>query len=451
MFENFIMVPHTDTEASLMMEPMNEITSKFQALVPNSAYAIRWYGDYILISIANLLAVMNGLTASPADIAWTVYYENDDYHFLSDYGKSSGFGLIIHEAPSTRFNPANYSSAEYLENAEVFLKQTPHHFLKIFTTTNCKYLYVWTNKSLTPDTYYKLYALYLSLFNKDNKTLTDFVTKLVEDNIEEAKKVLKDFFTSDEVIEREFESFKRCLRNQSQRQIEKMERDIASYRDNIHSYENEIAAIASKMRELNEKLSFFKYMQEDNEDHKLFFKHLRKIPYLKSFQGTDNGYIHLEYEAPLIYFSDMPAEKLIAQPNRPSYWKHIIKAIIGRKYELVTKCAIEFNTGNFTITSDSIHNGDPVMKHPHISRYNCFGNHRQAIYESAQTGDYIGAIEQITQAVLNINFYDVCVVDSLCATLEDKRDTLKTWKCKETGEMLTTNEVLARGDYYEEA
>lgn len=451
MFDNFTMVPHTDTEASLMMEPMNEITTKFQALVPNKAYAIRWYGDYILLSIANLLAVMNALTASPTNVAWTTYYENDDYHFISDYGKTEGFGLIVHEAPSTRFNPANYTSAKYLENAEEFLKQTPHHFLKIFTIEDCKYMYVWTNKALTPDTYYKLYALYLSLFNKDNKVLDDFLTQLINNNIGGAKKVLKDYFTSDEILEREFEAFKRCLKNQSQKQIEKMERDVTSYRESIHSYENEISSLATKMRELNEKISFFKYMQEENGDHKLFFKHLKKIPYLKSFTGTDNGYIHLEYEAPLVYFSNLPAEKLINQPNRPRYWKDIIRIIIGRKYELITKCALEFNTGNFSIASDTINNSDPVMKHPHISRYNCFGNHRQAIYESAESGDYIGAIEQITQAVLNINFFDVCVVDTLCRTLEEKRDTLKTWRDKKTGEMLTTNEVISRGDFYEKA
>ena len=451
MFDNFTLIPRTDSEASLMMEPINEITEKFQALVPDNAYAIRWFGDYILISIANLLAVMNGLTAEQQNKAVTKYYENDDYHFISEFAKENGFGLIIHEAPSTRFNPANYPSAKYLEEAQEFLKQTPHHFLKIFTVDGSKYLYVWTNKSIEPETYYKLYALATSMFNKDNKLLGDFLTQLIANNITEAKRVLKEFFLSDEVIEREFQKFKRCLRNPAEAKIEKLERDISSYRDTITNYENEIASLASKMREMNEQLSFFKYMQEENDDHKLFFKHLMKIPYLKSFRASENGYIHLEYEAPLIYFSEMPAEKLINQRNRSSSHKDIIKAIIGRKYELITKCALEFSTSNFSISRETIKNTDPVTTHPHISRYGCFGNHRQAIYDCASTADYIGAIEQITQAVLNINFYDVCVVDTLCVTLWDQRSTLKTWRCKETGEMLTTNEMLARGDFYEKA
>lgn len=450
MFDNFTMVPHTDTETSLMMEPMNEITTKFQSLITSNVYDLKWYGDYMLLSIANLLSIMSGMKATPTRKACTYYYENDDYNFINNFGLQNHFGLIIHEAPSTRFNPANFPSAEYLENAQEFLKQTPHHFLKIFTVKESDYIYVWTNKEIEPDTFYKLYALMISMYSKDNTVLSEFITALIEDNIVNARKVLSDYYNSEDVVNREFEAFKSCLKNRSQTQINKMERDISDYRDRIQRYENEIADLATKMRDLNEKLAFFKYMQEDNEDHKLFFKHLRKIPYLKSFQAR-NGYIHLEYEAPLIYFSDYPAEKLLAQTNRSRYSKDIIKIIIGRKYELITKCALEFDTGNFGISSDTIYNSSPVMRHPHISRYNCFGNHRQAIYASAETGDYIGAIEQITQAVLNLNLYDICVIDTMCCTLENKRDTLRTWRNIETGEMFTTNEVLNRGDYYEEA
>ena len=451
MFDNFIKIPHTINEASAMMEPMNEVTFKFQALIPNKDYAIQWYGNYILLSVANMLAIMNGLTGSKDNKAITKYYENDDYHFTADYNMQHNFGIIIHEAPSTRFNPAHYPSAQYMESAQEFLKQTPHHFLRIFTVDDCNFLYVWTNKALEPDTFYKLYTLMATKYNKENEILINFLSALVEDNIMQARKILIDFFNSDEILNREFEVFKKCLRKRSQTQIDKLERDIANNRERIHDYENEISSLAASMREMCEKLSYFKYMQDDGEDDKLFFKHLRKIPYIKSFTGLETGYIHLEYVAPLLYFSDLPAEKLIAQPNRPRYWKDIIRAIVGRKYQLITKCALEFNTSNFGITSDVINNVDPIMKHPHISRYNCFGNHRQAIYECAQTGDYIGAIEQITQAVLNLNFYDVCVVDTLCRTLEDKRDTLKTWRDPNTGEMYTTNEMLARGDFYEKA
>ena len=450
MFDNLTMVPHTDTETSLMMEPMNEITTKFQSLITSDVYDLKWYGDYMLLSIANLLSIMSGMKATPTRKACTYYYENDDYRFINDFGLQNHFGLIIHEAPSTRFNPANFPSAEYLENAQEFLKQTPHHFLKIFTVKESDFIYVWTNKEIEPDTFYKLYALMISMYSKDNTVLSEFITALIDNNIQRARNVLISYFNSDDVISREYEAFKSCLKNRNQTQIDKMERDISDYRDRIQRYENEIANMASKMRDLNEKLAFFKYIQEDNEDHKLFFKHLRKIPYLKSFQAR-NGYIHLEYEAPLIYFSDYPAEKLLAQTNRSRYSKDIIKIIIGRKYELITKCALEFDTGSFGISSDTIYNSSPVMKHPHISRYNCFGNHRQAIYASAETGDYIGAIEQITQAVLNLNLYDICVIDTMCSTLENRRDTLRTWKNVETGEMFTTNEVLNRGDYYEEA
>ena len=90
------------------------------------------------------------------------------------------------------------------------------------------------------------------------------------------------------------------------------------------------------------------------------------------------------------------------------------------------------------------------MNHPHISRFHCFGNHRQAIYDSAESGDLIGAVEQITQAVLNLNFYDSPVVEHVVSALSQNRSDLRTWRCKETGEMLTTQEIIERGDFYEE-
>lgn len=451
MFENLTLIPHSDNELSQTMDAMNEIATKFRTLVSDSDYRWLWYGNYIISNLAFMLATLDGLTGAPERQTILAYYENDDYHFNQYIREPSYTGIVIHEAPSTRFNPSNYPSAEYLEGAQDFLKQTSHHFLKIFTIPDSNIMCVWTNKRIEANTLYGLVALEQSLHNKQESLLMKFVTACTQNNITIAKKTLIDFLSSDAIIEREYETFKQCIKNTSQKKIQKIERDIQNYRENIQSYENEIVTMASKMRELSENLCFLKYMENDDDDTKLFFKHLKRIPYIKDFSANKNGFIHLEYEAPLIYFSEMPAEKLLKQSNRGSLSKEIIKMIIGRKYELITKCALEFNTANFSISSDTIYNPSEVMKHPHISRYHCFGNHRQAIYDSAEAGDYIGAIEQITQAVLNVNFFDVCVIDTMCRTLEDNLTSLKTWRCKETGEMFSTHDVIARGDYYEKA
>ena len=451
MFDNFTQIPHSDNEASQMMSALNEITDAFQNIVPNNTYNINWFTNYAMINVGYLLTVMNALTATKDHMSWTEYFAADSSYFESKYKLRNNFGIIINEDASTRFNASRFEDAVYLENAEEFLKQTPHHFLKIFTNPLNSILYVWTNKPLTADTLYKLFSIEVSLHNKENKLITDFLKYLVDDDLENAKKLLTDFFTSDVILEREFNVFKQCLIKSNSRQIRNLEQNIDAKRRSIRDYENEIASLATQIREMNENLIFLKYMQTGDDDQKLFFKHLKKIPYLKSFQGNAaTGTIHLEYEAPLIYFNEFPAEKMINQAARPHIQKEIIKAIIGRKYELMTKCALQFNTETFSISSADIQNGSKLLKHPHISRYNCFGNHRQAIYESAETGNYIGAIEQITQAVLNLNFYDNCVIDSMCSTLMQSMNSLKTWRNKETGEMISTNELIERNDYYEE-
>ena len=61
------------------------------------------------------------------------------------------------------------------------------------------------------------------------------------------------------------------------------------------------------------------------------------------------------------------------------------------------------------------------------------------------------ALEQITQAVFNVNFYDSCVIEEMLRTIDRAKATLPTWRNTETGEMLTTLQVFERNDYYEEA
>ena len=158
------------------------------------------------------------------------------------------------------------------------------------------------------------------------------------------------------------------------------------------------------------------------------------------------------YIAPLIYFADYPAEKMLKSPYYDPEFKEVVKIILSRKYELYAQCKMNFNTHDFSLHSCGRCTTNPnYIDHPHISRFNCFGNHRPAIGQAAETADYISAIEQITQAVLNINFYDACVVEEMITHLRRGWRNIKTWKLKDTNEWYSLKEILERKDYYEEA
>ena len=452
MFEDLKCIPRTEPEVRDNFGAIVEIYEKFNNIIPAGNMEMRWYGNYSLNYLGYIFAMINALTASADNKSIMNYFENDATRFKSRISrKQSGFGIIINQQPSTQFNPTDYPTATYLEQAQDFLKQTSHHFLRIFTIPECDILFVWTNKEINPESLYMLFSLEFSLHQRTNP-LMDKVLDIVinHKDVAELKKVLKEYFLSDEVIELEFQKFKKCLTNQHKRQIDDVRRKIDSLRTSITDYESAVARFAADIRKQNEKLAFLMSLDGHDDDQKLFYKHLKKIPYIYEFKGNDSGYITLSYRAPLIYFSEYPAEKLIEQNYRTREAKQIIKAIIGKKYELWTKCAIDFDTESFNVSAAGCSDNCSLLPHPHIDRYNCFGNHRTAIAESAEAGDYIGAVEQITQAVLNLNFYDTCVVDEMCRKLLNHTTSIIAWKNKETGEMLSTAQLFERGDYYEE-
>ena len=117
----------------------------------------------------------------------------------------------------------------------------------------------------------------------------------------------------------------------------------------------------------------------------------------------------------------------------------------------MTCCALQFKTSNFGIeyADRSLNINTTALPHPHIMRFHCFGNHGTAVREAAETGNYLGAIEQITQAVMNLNFYDSCVINEMLQNLDTDKYRV-TWKNKENGMWYSTAEVLERNDYYEE-
>jgi len=449
MFEEFNVIPIDNTTISAVSITLSDIVVKLRELIPSEQTYFAHQGNYKYQQIMEIITRLNSISASvDSKETYRYYIQRKERFERAIYSDDTDYGIVINEEASTHFNEAELPRVMYLEGAQNHLKQSPTHFLRIFTIPCNKKLFVYTNKELTLPTLYKLWLLDNATNPRNNKIGLEFIKCCANEDAEGARKVLEDFLNSDYIQEMEFKKFQTCLKINTDSKIRHLKNQIESHRREIADYENTIAQLAVHIRDMNEQVEFMKYRAEENDQDKILFKHLSKHPYIKRFEGDRDGYINLYFEAPMIYFNEEPLDKLIEQTYRHEEEINILKIFRGNKYELITRCEIRFNTQNFGVNVRELTRGN-VINHPHIDRYQCFGNHRTAIEKSAEAGDYLGAIEQISQAVLNLNFYDGTVVNSMLHTLIAHYSSLKTWRCKETGVMLTTEEVIEGGNYEE--
>ena len=455
MFENFL-IPQTIEECAAYYYNNYDVQEKLQEIIAsNKLGRFVWHANNGFDTMGRIIQLLYAAEIEDEDNISFRYYCNNLYRLTEQSCRADiySYGIVINEEAGTHFREIDYPGAIHLTGAEEMLKQSPLHFLRLFTMPENHMLYVYTNKMLEPPILYKLIALNIALYNKKNNTQItiagNFVNSLITNDSAKAVQTLNDFLNSDIVTEHELKELSKILRSTNDNKIRKLERTIEQNRSTISDYENTIAQMATQIRESNLELEFLRSI-DDSEEHKLFFKYLKKHPYIFSFSPKRDQTLELKYRAPIVYFNETPARKYLTKPIQTE-WKQVIEIILGGKYELWTKCMLKFNTSNFQVTALTMNKDDDLLNHPHIDRFHCFGNHRQAIQDSAEAGDYIGAIEQLSQAVLNLNFYDGCVIEEMLKNIKARWSTLVTWYCKETGELLTTKQVVERGDYYEEA
>lgn len=352
-------------------------------------------------------------------------------------------GLIINEEASTHFDPIDIKNPRFLTAAEEHLKQTPNHFLKIFTTEHINTLFVYTNKELEPKTVFKLLLLEASMHNKDNTLFTVFIEALLAEDTIKVNRILNDYLCSDTLNEEKYRHFTKTITSNNDRRIQSCQNQITEKRNTILAYENTIAQFATEIRELSEQIQFLKEHVDEDETNRKLFKYLIKHPYIKDFRPRNEGEIVFHIESPIVYYNTVPIEKYREQSFRSETDQAIFDLFLSNEYELWTKTCIVLDTRSFRIYTErfTIDNKE-LLPQPHIMEFQCFGNHRTAIAESAERHDYLGAIEQISQATMNLNFYDSCVIDRMLERLRGRYIDRNTWKEKSTGRMVSTHDAI---------
>lgn len=415
-------------------------------------------------NIGTLYNSINGIQNILGKIFWTVDSLNCTnkkavYHYSGDVRNleiiyenryndfENEIGIIIIKAAFTFFNKDSYPQAEYLEGAEQVLKQTPKHFLKIFTNPEKNKLFVFTNQELELETIYKLNVLKWTII-KDaaddfyEETL-DFYNGFVNKDLDLVNDAFNKLMSLEKIEENKNKKLKKCFSFDHEAQITRYTSNIRAKYADIQNYENMIAQLGSDIRNINERIKSLNSINLD-EEFDILTKYLKKHPYIyKVIPMEGSSKIILYFYSPIIYFEKDMVERLIntAYEGLIDY-EIVCNMFLSDKYTLYTHCNISFNTATFETEMMSEVGNEKYIAHPHIMRYNCFGNHRQAINESAETRDYLGAIEQISQAIMNLNFYDSVVEGELMRTLTSYSRDIPTWKNNETGEILSTDEAI---------
>ena len=449
MFRDMNKIPQTEQEAYDNQIALSDIYNELNKYIPGDNASYRWNAypaTSVIMKILNLASTLNVRNDNRVLFLYTVNRNQRFEDTITRAKDSQDFGLIINQEVSTHYREEFYGQYRRMEAVEQILKQTPQHFLRIHSVTDT-IISVYTNKMLLPTDLYKLSELVTNLYEKKHNDLSDFpkdlINACVSNNFSKFKSTIEDFLKSDLIMQLKLEKVKKVFNYEKDHQIHALERTIENLRSDIQQYENYLIECGRKIREHNENIIRLRTTDYD-EECEIVCKYLDRSPYIKEYRPSGNSYMILSYEAPLIYFNESAAEKLLENERLyPQTQKDILRMIIEGEFQLYTQCQLEFNTATYSAGIRDVGNG-PLLAHPHIDRYHCFGNHRDSLSESAECGDYLGALEQLTQAVLNINFYDGTVTNWMLATLEDIQHSLITWKDTTTGEMISTYEALKR-------
>lgn len=403
--------------------------------------------------IVEMCSKIDGINADTKNRVLTSYMHNADdsmRYVYNDDSYNNYFGIYINIEASTHFNEARYLNSIHLSGAEKILAQTPRHFLKIFKNKNKRILFVYSNQEIEIETFYKLKLLQNKLdseyIEKFDPITTRFYEALNNKDVDAFNRVLNDLNNSDRVKEIQMKKFLSLFESQTNKKINSLESEIRRIREDISYYENQIASEATSLRLKSEEIERLKNNTENTEELKDLYKYLNRHPHIYKVKPVPISNLWLTFHSPIKYYSDYAIEKML--PNFSNNEKKLLKIFLEKRYTLMTECCIEFNVSNFNTRMRHMDTTElTLFGHPHINRYNCFGNHRSAIADSAKHNDHLGAIEQINQMTMNVNFYDTCVIRSMLKDLLGPiNEGKQTWYDEVTGEMLTTEEVLERSE-----
>lgn len=271
---------------------------------------------------------------------------------------------------------------------------------------------------------------------KDNRFL-NFYTALVDKNIQNVNQAFANIVEDPTIKTKLLQHLTKFFKSNTEKQMLEIKEQIIEINQDL---ENLLKLYTDQNARHSELLARYDYLAKvpEKDISQNVIKYLSKNPYIEQILIQDS-HLKLYYVAPIIYYDEDALDHLLAT-SRSASKKKFLNILKERKYQLYTRCVLHFYPNTFRIATSFIGTDDDFIGHPHIDKYSCLGNHPSEIRKWFETGDYIGAIDQISVAVLNLNLYDGIVLDSLIETLKT-HDFVPTFRDTTTGEFVSFNDI----------
>lgn len=227
----------------------------------------------------------------------------------------------------------------------------------------------------------------------------------------------------------QYEKLAKVLKYRQTKRASQLRSTIDGIRGKIDSYED---SIASAIRDLENKINELYAIEIQNDDGssieevKEYLKRNKNIALVKA----ENNRLYFNVRVPLEYYNE-EVLKIYLEKDRvitSTVGKRILKEVfIDKKYKLVTYTL--FTLDLYDMRASKNNDIDPIfpegLPHPHLMRYDCWGDNGTAIKQALRDNNFIQAIEQCMAACYNLNMTDTAVM----SYLDNVVNAMRSKKC----------------------
>lgn len=298
-----------------------------------------------------------------------------------------------------------------------------------------------STKQLTTKQWLIIYRLQYQIFRSQYTTpmtrYAELLDALIDENIEKANQYIDEILADKSITDNYAEKLGNVFKYNKEQRLDNIKSQIDYTRTTL---QNLVEQYNEKQRDLENQLEKYERLKNDSKRvpaldigrHIIENKNITRAQ-----QFADH--IQLTYLTPLINFNEDAAED--AAVKRSQFAKDVINTMINGKYTLYTECVIVIYEDMFIQAQRSATTYHQFIGQPHLDNYACYGDHIDYINQFADNFNIIGLIDQVTEMAMNMNFRDGVVTDQLMGTLSTHQD-MKTWKNNETGEYVSTREIM---------
>ena len=302
-------------------------------------------------------------------------------------------------------------------------------------------LVIGSTKQLTTKQWLIIYRLQYQIFRSQYTTpmarYAELLDALIDENIEKANQYIDEILADKSITDNYAEKLGNVFKYNKEQRLDNIKSQIDYTRTTL---QNLVEQYNERQRDLENQLKNYERIKNENKKVPAINIGRHIIENLNITRAQQfNDHIQLTYLTPLINFNEDAAED--AAVKRSQFAKDVINTMINGKYTLYTECVIVIYEDMSIQAQRSAATYHQFIGQPHLDNYACYGDHIDYINQFADNFNIIGLIDQVTEMAMNMNFRDGVVTDQLMGILSTHQD-MKTWKNNETGEYVSTKEIM---------